>query len=98
MTDLSFHVREFVPECADGEEMELRTGLLKARDFAAAQRGKVFSDWGINLACEAHDMAGAFVYADVPTDRLKIALAYCRNLVHAAYLAEHLSEEGATHA
>lgn len=95
MTDLSFHVRQFVPECADGEEMEHRTALLKARDYAAAQRGRVFSDWAINLSCEAHETAGAFVFADVPTDRLKIAVAYCRNLVQAAFLAEHLSEEGA---
>ena len=94
MSDLSFHVRQFVPECADGEEMEHRTALLKARDFAAAQRGKVFSDWAINLSCSAHETAGAFVFADVSNDRLKIAVALCRNLVHAAYLAEHLSEGG----
>ncbi|MCV0384262.1 MAG: hypothetical protein K5799_12585 [Erythrobacter sp.] len=95
MSDLSFHVRQFVPACADGEEMEHRQALLKARDYAAAQRGKVFSDRAIDLACEAHETAGAFVYADVPVDRLKIAVAYCRNLVHAAFLAEHLAEEGA---
>jgi hypothetical protein len=95
MSDLSFHVREFVPDCANGEEMDLRTGLLRARDFAAAQRGKVFTDWAIAISCEAHEAAGAYVFADVPNDRLKIALAYCRNLVHAAYLAEHLASEGA---
>lgn len=39
-------------------------------------------------------MAGEFVFADVPADRLKIAVAYCRNLVHAAFLAEHLESEG----
>ena len=94
MSDLSFHIRQFVPACADGDEMEARTALLKARDFAAAQRGKVYSTEAINLSCEAHEAAGAFVYADVPVDRLKIAVGYCRNLVHAAYLAEHLSREG----
>jgi len=94
MSDLAFHVRQFVPDCADGQEMEHRTALLKARDFAAAQRGKVTGDWAIQLACDAHDTAGAFVYADVPADRLKIAVALCRNLVHAAYLADHLESEG----
>lgn len=95
MSDLAFHVRQFVPACADGEELEHRTALLKARDFAAAQRGKVFSDAAINLSCAAHETAGEYVYADVPVDRLKIAVAFCRHLVSAAYLAEHLSEEGA---
>ena len=95
MSDLAFHVRQFVPACADGEELEHRTSLLKARDFAAAQRGKVFSDAAINLSYAAHETAGEYVYADVPVDRLKIAVAFCRHLVSAAYLAEHLSEEGA---
>lgn len=95
MSDMSFHIRQFVPACSDGEEMEHRTALLKARDFAAAQRSKVFSDFAINLACGAHEVAGAFVYANVRNARLGIAVALCRNLVQAAYLAEHLSEEGA---
>ena len=95
MSDLSFHVRQFVPACTDGEEMEHRTALLKARDFAAAQRSKVCCDRAIDFACEAHQVAGEFVYADVPVNRLKIAVAYCRNLVQAAYLAEHLSGEAA---
>jgi hypothetical protein len=93
MSDLSFHVRQFVPEC-EGEELEHRTALLKARDYAAFLRGKVTSDTALDHAVAAHDMAGAFVYADVSSDRLKIAVAYCRNLVHAAFLAEHLDSEG----
>ena len=95
MSDLSFHVREFVPACPDGEEMEARTALLKARDYAAMLRARVESDAAFAHAVAAHDMAGALVYADVPVDRLKIAVAYCRNLVHAAFLADHLEREGA---
>lgn len=95
MSDMSFHIRQFVPACSDGEEMEQRTALLVARDFAAAQRGRLFSDWALALSAEAHAIAGQFVFAPVPVDRLTIAVAYCRNLVQAAYLAEHLSEEGA---
>ena len=92
---LAFHVRTFVPDCADGEEMEHRQALLKARDFAAAQRGKVFSDFANHLSCEAHELAGAFVYAGVPNARLKLAVDLCRHLVSAAYIAEHLAEGGA---
>ena len=32
---LAFHIRQFVP-AADGEELEHRAALLKARDYAAA--------------------------------------------------------------
>ena len=92
MTDLSFHVRQFVP-AAPGEELEHRTALLKARDYAAALRGSVETDRALAYAAEAHDLAGEYVYADVPAARLKIAVAACRNLVHAAFLLDHLDGE-----
>ncbi|WP_271077902.1 hypothetical protein [Aurantiacibacter sp. MUD61] len=94
MTDLAFHVRQFVPNCADGEELEQRTALLVARDYAADLRGKVWSRTALHHAADAHELAGAMVFADVSADRLKIAVAYCRNLVHAAFLADHLEREG----
>lgn len=94
MSDLAFHVREFVP-AAEGPELEHRIALLKARDYAAALKGQAISDRAYDHACAAHEMAGAFVYAEVPADRLKIAVAYCRNLVMAAYLGDHLDSEGA---
>ena len=93
MTDLSFHIREFVPACADGDEMEHRQALLKARDYASMLRAKVTSETARDHAIDANDIASEFVFADVPADRLKIAVAYCRNLVHAAFLADHLSGE-----
>jgi len=93
MTDLSFHIREFVP-AAEGPELEHRTALLKARDYAAMLRGSVESRTALDHAADAHEMAGAFVYADVPPERLEIAVKYCRHLVHAAFLAEHLDSEG----
>ncbi len=90
---LAFHIREFVPD-ASGEELEHRTALLKARDYAAAVRGQATSRLAYDHACSAHEIAGDFVFADVSADRLKIAVSYCRNLVHAAYLAEHLDSDG----
>lgn len=93
MTDLSFHVRQFVPDCADGEEMEQRQALLRARDYATVLRSKVTCEAAYNHAIDAHEMAGAYVFADVSPDRLKVAVAYCRNLVHAAFLADHLDME-----
>ncbi len=38
MTDLAFHIRQFVPS-AEGVELDHRAALLKARDYAAALRG-----------------------------------------------------------
>jgi hypothetical protein len=92
MSDLSFHIRQFVPDC-EGEELEHRTSLLKARDYAAELRARTISNRALEHAADAHEMAGAYLYADVPAARLKIAVAYCRNLVHAAMLADHLADE-----
>ena len=92
MSDLAFHIREFAPDCADGPEMEQRQALLKARDYAAHLRSRVVSERALEHAVAAHEMAGEYVFADVSPARLEIAVAYCRNLVHAAFLADHLDE------
>lgn len=89
MSDLSFHVREFVP-AAEGEELEHRIALLKARDYASALKGQALDDTAYDLACLAHEVAGEFVFADASLPRLKIAVTYCRNLVQAAFCATHL--------
>lgn len=95
MSDLSFHVRQFVPACADGEEMAARSALLSARDYAARLRGTARSGTAYDHAIAAHDMAGEFVFADVPVDRLKLAVAYCRNMVQAALIADNMALLGA---
>jgi hypothetical protein len=93
MTDLAFHVREFLPEC-QGEELEQRKSLLVARDYAADLRGKVWSRTALEHAATAHELADYFYKDETASpDRLKIALAYCRNLVHAAFLVDHLEQE-----
>lgn len=97
MTDLAFHIRSFVPE-ADGEDLEHRTALLEARDFAASLLGRCESRRAYDHASDAHAMAGAFVFAPVPAVRLKLAVGYCRHMVQAAFLAEHLESEGTGHA
>ena len=94
MTDLSFHVRHFLPDCPDGEEMELRKALLTARDYSAMLRSRVHTEWAITLAAEAHERAGLFAFAPVPLDRLKIVRDYARNLVQAAMLADWIESEG----
>jgi hypothetical protein len=93
MSDLAFHVRSFVPDCQDGEELEQREALLKARDYAAMLRGRTDSPIATNHAIDAHECAGAYVFADVPVARLKIAVGYCRAMVQAAFLADHLERE-----
>ena len=93
MTDLAFHIRHFVPE-ATGEELEHRTALLKARDYAALLRGQARGQLAYSHACHAHEMAGDFVFAKVPNVRLELAVKYCRHIVMAAFLADHLESEG----
>jgi len=93
MSDLAFHVRQFVPD-AEGEELEFRQNLLVARDYAANLRGNVHSAWALELAAEAHETAGDYVFRPTSIDRLKIVRAYCRNLVQAAMLADWLDREG----
>ncbi len=93
MTDLSFHIRQYVPD-ATGEELEHRKALMKARDYAAALRGQTLGQLAYSHACDAHEMAGEFVFAPVPIARLDLAVKYCRHIVMAAFLADHLEGEG----
>ena len=90
MSDLSFHVRQYVPT-AQGEDLEHRTALLKARDWAAVLRGRVDSAFALQLVIQAHDVAGEFVFAkDESPERLAFAVKLCRHLVGAAVIAEQL--------
>ena len=92
MSDLAFHVRAYVP-AAEGAELGARVALLKARDWAAALRGHTACQLALNLACEAHDAAGEFVFATGETvQRLEFAARLCRHLVAAAMLAEQLAD------
>jgi len=93
VTDLAFHVRQFAP-AAEGEELRHRVALLKARDYAASLRGQCIGERASDHACDAHEMTGAFVFADVPIARLRIAVEYARHMVMAAFLADHLESEG----
>lgn len=93
MSDLAFHIRQFVPDCADGEELEQREALLKARDFAAALRGRTEGSVATEHAIHAHELAGAFVFAPVPLPVLQMAVKYCRCMVQAAFIADHFERE-----
>lgn len=92
MSDLSFHVRHYVPD-ATGEDLEARVALLKARDWAAALRGRTVSRKAYDFACDAHEVAGAFVFAAGETkQRLDFAVKLCRHLVAAAMIVEQLED------
>lgn len=84
------HVRHYVPDAA-GEELESRIKLLKARDYGAALRGRTESLRAFNLAVEAHEVAGAFVFAiNESPERLGQAVKLARHLIMAAMQAELL--------
>ena len=90
LQSLEFHVHEFVPD-AEGEDLEHRIALLKARDWSAALIGRTQSLMAHNLAYSTHEIAGAFVFAlDESVPRLDMAARLCRHLVGAALLAESL--------
>ena len=87
---LEAHVKQFVPD-ADGEELELRVTLLKARDWAAALRGRTVSWLATECACHAHEVAGHYVFRlGESVARLSMATDLCRALVRAAMAADSL--------
>lgn len=90
---LEYHVRHYVPGC-NGEELAHRVTLLKARDWAAALRGRSNSWLATECACHAHDVAGRFVFrpGESPA-RLETASNLCRALVKAAMAADSLDSE-----
>ncbi|MEA1619649.1 hypothetical protein SOQ14_12045 [Erythrobacter sp. T5W1-R] len=90
---LAFHVKQYVPQ-AEGDELAHRITLLKARDHAAALRGRTDGWLATECACHAHDIAGRFVFRlgeSVP--RLEMAANLCRYLVRAALTADSLNSE-----
>lgn len=90
---LEAHVKQFVPDAA-GKELELRVTLLKARDWAAALRGRTVSWVATEFACHAHDVAGLFVFRlGESVARLSMATDLCRALVKAAMAADSLDGE-----
>lgn len=93
MTGLLTQIRQFVPDCQDGEELEQRKALLKVRNYAAMLRAQSEGEMALELAIAAHEAAGAYCYALVPVARLKIIVGYCRALVQAAFIADHLERE-----
>lgn len=85
------HVLQFVPD-AGGESLDLRVRLLKARDMAAAMRGRSESPLADWLACQCHDIAGLMVFAASQGDaRLDLAVQLCRSLIRAAMAADSLN-------
>ncbi|GAA5057781.1 hypothetical protein GCM10023208_23630 [Erythrobacter westpacificensis] len=85
-------VLHFMPE-AEGEELRWRIALMKARDFAGQLIATRDDEMAYELAQTAHDIAGRYAFADVPTVRLELATRLCRNLVQAAFTADHLASE-----
>lgn len=91
---LAFHVRSYLPD-AEGKSLEYRVKLIEYRDRAAIIRGQTTSRLAIELAAEAHERAGAVVYAaDEPEQRLEMTVILCRRLIGAAMAAEQLDEGG----
>lgn len=90
---LEFHVQQYLPDAA-GNELLHRVALLKARDWAAALRGRSTSWLATECAYHAHEIAGRFVFrAGESSARLEIAVRLCRFLVGAAMAADSLSSE-----
>ena len=86
-------VLHFLPNAA-GAELDLRVRLLKARDMAAAMRGRTESTLADWLACQCHELAGAMVFAGGQDEtRLDLALQLCRSLIRGAMAADSLHSE-----
>ena len=84
-------VHSYLPD-AQGEELELRTKLLVARDHAAALWARAVDQDAAQLARKAHDLAGAVVYrSSLSVPVLQMAVEYCRSVVKAAMLSESIT-------
>lgn len=86
-------VLHYLPASA-GADLEFRVRLLKARDMAAAMRGRTESalaDW---LACQCHEVAGAVVFSEgLREAQLDLAVHLCRALIRGAMAADSLHSE-----
>ncbi|MFL0357563.1 hypothetical protein ACI5KX_13950 [Erythrobacter sp. GH1-10] len=90
---LSKQVLHFFPE-AEGEESVHRIALLKACDYAGMIRCKPIGEIARHHAIDAQDAAYHFFYnAHATVQQLKLAVAYCRHLAQAAFIAEHIDPE-----
>lgn len=86
-------VLHYLP-ASDGRDLDLRVRLLKARDMAAAMRGRTESVLASWLACQCHETAGAIVFAaGVGEARLDLAVQMCRALIKAAMAADSLNSD-----
>ncbi len=89
MRDLIFHVHQFRPD-SQGKDLELRTNLLRAMDYAAAMRGRYDRPRAYGYAADAHDLAGHYVFRNVPIHVLEMAVGACRALARAAQFVDAL--------
>lgn len=93
MSDLAFHVQQFIPEC-DGEELELRKALLTAREYASMIRCKPIGELARCHAIDAQQAADHFFHdKGASVTELRLARDYIRHLVAAAMIAEHIDPE-----
>lgn len=89
----TFHIHQFMPEC-DGDELEHRIALLKARDYAGMIRCKPIGEIARSHAVDAQEAANHFFHdAGASVQELKLAVDYCRHLVQAAFIAEQIDPE-----
>jgi hypothetical protein len=90
---LAFHVHQFMPDC-EGDELDQRIALLKARDYAGMIRCKPIGEMARSHAIDAQEAANHFFHdAGASVQELKLAIDYCRHLVQAAFIAEHIDPE-----
>ena len=83
----------YVPTSA-GADLDLRVRLHKARDIAAALRGRSESTLASWLACQCHEIAGGMVFAaGLREPQLDVAVQLRRALIRAAMAADSLHSE-----
>lgn len=77
-------------ETAVGTAEEHRAALSTARDYCNKLTTTVMAPQAYAYATEAREIAETYMNAEVPAARLRIARDLARNLVMAAFLADHL--------
>ena len=87
------HERRSVARDAD-RRTHWRDALIRTRDQAAQMMGNTLSHRAYGHAYDAHQVAGEFIFADLPEQRLEAAARYCHAQVKSAMLAEQIDLDG----
>lgn len=89
---MGLQIQDRMKRIVEPDELAHRISLLRARDYANELVLRTQTRDADDHAATVRDIASAFVFAEVPVERLVRAIAYCRALVECAVRADELGD------